>query len=42
MYQLLISNQQTSEMTYGFEESEATRQLELTTKKLKKNNFREK
>ena len=31
MHELLTSQQQTSELMYGFEESHATRRLELTT-----------
>ena len=36
---LLTSGQQTSELMYGFEESQATRRLELTTYKTEKGTF---
>ena len=36
---LLTSQQQTSELMYGFEESQATRRLELTTNKTEKGTF---
>ena len=36
---LLTSGQQTSELMYGFEESQATRRLELTTNKTEKGTF---
>ena len=39
MYKLLTSNQQTSQLMYGFEESQATRRLELTTNKTEKGTF---
>ena len=39
MYQLLTSNQQTSQLMYGFEESQATKRLELTTNKTEKGTF---
>ena len=39
MYKLLSSTQQTSELMYGFEESDATRRLELTTNKTAKGTF---
>ena len=39
MYKLLTSNQQTSQLMYGFEESQATRRLELTNHKTEKGTF---
>ena len=39
MYKLLISNQQTSQLMYGFEESQATRRQELTNNKTEKGTF---
>ena len=39
MYKLLTSNQQTSQLMYGFEESQATRRQELTTNKTEKETF---
>ena len=36
MYKLLTSNQQTSQLMYGFEESQATRRQELTNNKTEK------
>ena len=39
MYKLLTSNQQTSQLLYGFEESQATRRQELTTNKTEKGTF---
>ena len=39
MYKLLTSTQQTSQLMYGFEESQATRRLELTTNKTEKGFF---
>ena len=39
MYKLLTSNQQTSQLMYGFEESENTKQLELTNHKTEKGTF---
>ena len=39
MYKLLTSNQQTSQLMYGFEESQATRRQELTTNKTEKRTF---
>ena len=39
MHKLLTSNQQTSQLMYGFEESQATRRLELTTNKTEKGTF---
>ena len=39
MYKLLTSNQQTSELMYGFEESQATRRQELTNNKTEKGTF---
>ena len=39
MNKLLTSGQQTSELMYGFEESQATRRLELTTNKTEKGTF---
>ena len=39
MYKLLTSNQQTSQLMYGFEESQATRRQELTTNKTEKGTF---
>ena len=39
MNKLLISQQQTSELMYEFEESEATRRLDLTTNKNEKGVF---
>ena len=39
MHKLLTSNQQTSQLMYGFEESQATRRLELTTNKTEKATF---
>ena len=36
MYLLLTSTQQTSQLLYGFEESQATRRQELTTNKTEK------
>ena len=39
MYKLLTSNQQTSQLMYGFEESQATRRQELTNNKTEKGTF---
>ena len=39
MYKLLTSNQQTSQLMYEFEESEATRRQELTNNKTEKGTF---
>ena len=39
MHKLLTSNQQTSQLMYGFEESQATRRQELTTNKTEKGTF---
>ena len=39
MYKLLTSNQQTSQLIYGFEDSENTRRLELTNHKTEKGTF---
>ena len=39
MHELLTSNQQTSQLMYGFEESQATRRLELTNHKTEKGTF---
>ena len=39
MYKLLTSNQQTSQLMYGFEESQATRRQELTNNKTEKGPF---
>ena len=39
MYKLLTSTQQTSQLLYGFEESQATRRQELTTNKTEKGTF---
>ena len=39
MYKLLTSNQQTSQLLYGFEESQATRRQELTNNKTEKGTF---
>ena len=39
MYKLLTSTQQTSQLMYGFEESENTRRLELTNHKTEKGTF---
>ena len=39
MYKLLTSNQQTSQLMYGFEESENIRRLELTNHKTEKGTF---
>ena len=39
MKKLLTSGQQTSELMYGSEESQATRTLELTTNKTEKGTF---
>ena len=39
MYKLLTSNQQTSQLMYGFEESQATRRHELTNNKTEKGTF---
>ena len=39
MYKLLTSNQQTSQLMYAFEESQATRRQELTTNKTEKGTF---
>ena len=39
MNKLLTSGQQTSELLYGFEESQATRRLELTTYKTEEGSF---
>ena len=39
MFKLLTSNQQTSQLMYGFEESQATRRQELTTNKTEKGTF---
>ena len=39
MYKLLTSTQQTSQLMYGFEESKATRRLELTNHKTSKGTF---
>ena len=39
MYKLLTSNKQTSQLMYGFEESENTRRLELTNHKTEKGTF---
>ena len=39
MYKLLTSNQQTSQLMYGFEESQATRRQELTYNKTEKGTF---
>ena len=37
MNKLLTGGQQTSELLYGFDESQETRRLELTTNKTKRN-----
>ena len=39
MYKLVTSNQQTSQLMYGFEESQATRRQELTNNKTEKGTF---
>ena len=39
MYKLLTSIQQTSQLMYGFEESQATRRQELTNNKTEKGTF---
>ena len=39
MYKLFTSNQQTSQLMYGFEESQATRRQELTNNKTEKGLF---
>ena len=39
MYKLLTSNQQTSQLMYGFEESQATRRQEITNNKTEKGTF---
>ena len=39
MYKFLTSNQQTSQLMYGFEESQATRRQELTNNKTEKGTF---
>ena len=39
MYKLWTSNQQTSQLMYGFEESENTRRLDLTNHKTEKGTF---
>ena len=39
MYKLLTSTQQTSQLMYGFEESQATRRQELTTNRTEKGTF---
>ena len=39
MYKLLTSNQQTSQLMYRFEESQATRRQELTNNKTEKGTF---
>ena len=39
MQKLLTSNQQTSQLMYGFEESQANRRQELTTNKTEKGTF---
>ena len=39
MYKLLTSNQQTSQLMYGFEKSQATRRQELTNNKTEKGTF---
>ena len=39
MYKLLTSNQQTSQLTYGFEESQVTGRQELTNNKTEKGTF---
>ena len=39
MHKLLTSNQQTSQLMYGFEESQATRRQELTNNKTEKGTF---
>ena len=39
MYKLLTSNQQTSQLMYRFEESQATRRQELATNKTEKGTF---
>ena len=39
MHKVLTSAQYTSELLYGFEQSEATRRLELTTNKTEKKNI---
>ena len=39
MYKLLTANQQTSQLMYGFEESQATRRQELTNNKTEKGTF---
>ena len=39
MYKLLPSNQQTSQLMYGFEESQATKRQELTNHKTEKGTF---
>ena len=39
MYKLLTSNQQTSQLMYGYEESQATRRQELTNNKTEKGTF---
>ena len=39
MYKLLTSTQQTSQLMYGFEKSQATRRQELTTNKTEKGTF---
>ena len=39
MYKLLTSTQQTSQLMYGFEESQATRRQELTNNKTEKGTF---
>ena len=39
IYKLLTSNQQTSQLMYGFEESQATRRQELTNNKTEKGTF---
>ena len=39
MHKLLTSNQQTSQLMYGFEETQATRRQELTTNKTEERTF---
>ena len=39
MHKLLTSNQQTSQLMYGFEESQATRRQELTNNETEKGTF---
>ena len=39
MHKLLTSTQQTSQLMYGFEESQATRRQELTNNKTEKGTF---